>query len=199
MQRPTGGGKFGENYMKTELSALFDGELEPHEVSPLMRPAVDDPEMREAWQTYALIGEQLRREYSGEPDLTAAVMARIREEPVVLAPRNIARPARHHPLLALAASVAGVAVVGWLAIVDNLKTPGFSGGVAAVSPAPTFARVADVPQKTTVAAKPAEQKPLRGEINEYLLAHHTQTASFRLGDSADHARTITISATADRP
>lgn len=185
--------------MKPELSALFDGELEPHEVRPLLRNAGDDAEMRQSWQAYALIGDQLRREFRGEPDLTPAVMARIREEPVVLAPRSIPRPVRHHPLLALAASVAGVAVVGWLALADNLKTPGFAGSVAAVSPAPTFARVADVPQKAKVAAKPTEQTPLRGEINEYLLAHHTQTASFRLGDSADHARTITINATADRP
>jgi negative regulator of sigma E activity len=178
--------------MKPELSALFDGELESHEVRPLLRGAVNDPAMQDAWQAYALIGDQLRREYRGEPDLTAGVMARIREEPVVLAPRNLTRQTRHHPLFALAASVAGVAVVAWLSLVED--------PLNAVSPAPTIARLADTPQKPQVAAaKSFEQAPLRGEINEYLLAHHTQAASFRLGDSADNIRTVTMTSRMNRP
>lgn len=185
--------------MKPELSALFDGELEPHEVRPFLGRAVADPAMREDWQAYALIGEQLRREYRGEPDLTAGVMARLREEPVVLAPRSVSWQPRHHPLFALAASLAGVAVVGWLALADTSATNGFAGGLAAVSPAPTIVRLADVPQKQQAAAVPAEHAPLRAEINEYLLAHHTQAASFRLGDSADNIRTVTATGRTNRP
>lgn len=183
----------------SELSALFDGELEPHEARPLVRCAGQDQELREYWQAYALIGDQLRREYRGEPDLTAGVMARIREEPVVLAPRNLARRGRHHPLLALAASVAGVAVVGWLALADNLRSPGAEGVLAAVSPAPTIARLPESRTNQQVAARPADTTQLRGEMNEYLLAHHTQAASFRLGDSADHARTVTTTGRINRP
>lgn len=183
----------------SELSALFDGELEPHEARPLVRRIGQDREMREAWQAYALIGDQLRREYRGEPDLTAAVMARICEEPVVLAPRNLARRGRHHPLFALAASVAGVAVVGWLALADNLRSPAAEGGLAAVAPAPTIARLSDNRLNQPVAARPADPSALRGEINEYLLAHHTQAATFRLGDSADHARTVTMTGRLNRP
>lgn len=180
----------------SELSALLDGELEPHEAKPLFRAIGADASLREAWRTYALIGDQMRGEYAGNPDLTAGVMARLADEPVVLAPRNLPRAGRSHPLLALAASVAGVAVVGWLALSDGTRSPAAESGLLAVAPAPSLALRQVAANDAPVARLAA---PAREEMSEYLLAHQTQAAAFRLGDSADNIRTVSLTRRAAQP
>lgn len=189
------------NMQGSELSALLDGELESHELSQTMRAVVHDRGLRESWQSYALIGDQLRNEYVGGRDLTASVMARIHAEPVVLAPRNLQAAKGHHPFLALAASVAGVAVVGWLALAGvNPRSPLSESRLAvatdAVPPAPTVLAGA-----TAQSVTPAQLAvtAARGDMSEYLLAHHTQSATFRLGNNAGHARTVNLTGSPARP
>ncbi|MHB1360433.1 MAG: sigma-E factor negative regulatory protein [Rhodocyclaceae bacterium] len=188
-----------------ELSALLDGELEPHELRPTLRAVVRAPELRENWQAYVLIGDQLRQERTLGRDLTADVMAKIRAEPVVLAPRNLQLPRRHNPMLALAASAAGVVVVGWLALADNAQFSPMESRLAAVSASAArhvssnAAGVASAVQinaagaASAVPPAPTFEAAARGDMSEYLLAHHTQSASFRLGDNAGHVRTVTMS------
>ncbi|MEW6514720.1 MAG: sigma-E factor negative regulatory protein [Pseudomonadota bacterium] len=174
-----------------EISALFDGELEAHEVRAAIKAGLNDADR---WRIYGLIGDGLRGEPVDVPDMTASVMARIGEEPVVLAPRNLRSQRRHHPLLALAASVAGVAVVGWVALTGNPQSPATEHTLAgvqrgkmeissAVPPAPTFAQ--------------APQVILQGDMSEYLLAHHAQASAGRLGDSTKQIRTVAMRP--DRP
>jgi sigma-E factor negative regulatory protein RseA len=170
-----------------EISALFDGELEEHEVRAAIQASLNDAD---SWRLYGLIGDGLRGEPVDVPDMTASVMSRIGEEPVVLAPRNLKTRQRHHPLLALAASVAGVAVVGWVALTGNPQSPAAEQNLAAaqkgkvdiagaVSPAPTFVNL--------------PQAGMQGDMNEYLLAHHAQAATARLGDSTKQIRTVAMS------
>lgn len=171
----------------SEISALFDGELEDHELHAALKASLAD---QERWRAYGLIGDGLRGEDVDRPDMTASVMARLAEEPVVLAPRNLKAAPRHHPLLALAASVAGVAVVGWVALTGNLQLPAAGqhlavmqigkGGTAAsaIPPAPTFSQ--------------ATQAPIAADLSEYLLAHHAQASMIRLGDSTKQIRTVAL-------
>lgn len=171
----------------SEISALFDGELEDHELRTALKASLAD---EERWQVYGLIGDGLRGEDVDLPDMTASVMARLAEEPVVLAPRNLKAAPRHHPLLALAASVAGVAVVGWVALTGDPEGPAAGQYLAmmqkdraaavasAVQPAPTFAQ--------------APQGPMAGDLSEYLLAHHAQASTIRLGDSTKQIRTVAL-------
>lgn len=169
-----------------ELSALLDGEFEEHEARAVVDAALND---NERWQMYALIGDGLRGDCPETPDMTARVMSRLREEPVVLAPGNL-QPVRrrHQPLLALAASVAGVAVVGWLALAGNSQLPVSEGRLAAaVPPAPTLVKAPD-----NVARMPPRLNE-QGDMNEYLLAHHAQAATVRLGDSTKQVRTVALS------
>lgn len=176
------------------VSALFDGELEPHEVMPAIRAATHDETAREAWQIYALIGDRLRGESHAAPDITAAVMARVREEPVVLAPRNLSPVARPRPLLTLAASVAGVAVVGWLVLAGTPGPSGLSSNPAAVAPAPTLSLVSAPPLSTQAGKRqaPVAAPVMRSDMSEYLLAHQTQSSSFRLGDGTQQVRTVSL-------
>jgi sigma-E factor negative regulatory protein RseA len=187
----------------SEVSALLDGELEPHEQRPVLKAVVRDQELREAWQAYALIGDQLRQECPYAADLTARVMARIGEEPVVLAPRSLPLASRQRPLLALAASVAGVTMVGWLALAGNPGAPQAENRFAAVSPAPTFARASNTGSASVLIAPVGRTAPVaapaRGDMSEYLLAHHTQASTFRLGDNTEHVRTVSMTGRSVHP
>jgi negative regulator of sigma E activity len=184
----------------SELSALYDGELEPHELAPIIKAAARDEDLRAAWLTYGVIGDELRGENAVAADMTAGVMAKICAEPVVLAPNNL-RVSRSHPLLALAASMAGVAVVAWLSLAGNSQPGSAESRLATVAPAPTFVRL---PEQTLAAASAEapslpKQAAVRGDMSEYLLAHHIQASTFRLHDSTEHVRSVSMTPNPARP
>lgn len=176
----------------SELSALLDDELEDHAVAPLLAATTRDCELRNAWKAYALIGDQLRKEPGAAHDMTAEVMARIREEPVVLAPRKLPARKPQHPVFALAASVAGVAVVGWLALSLNGPAPATDSKFVAVPPQPTFAEAPRAKTPVLAASGGSAAGFLRNDMSEYLVAHQTHASSFRLGDSTEHVRTVAL-------
>src|SRR2546428_6031261 len=70
--------------MKEKLSALIDGELQGDSLHAHLGRLRADPELRSAWDAYHLIGDALRGETS--PGIVDRVIARLREEPTVLAP-----------------------------------------------------------------------------------------------------------------
>lgn len=177
----------------SELSALFDGELEDHEVGSIVRAALADQKQQADWQAYALIGDRLRGMEGFKPAFVENVMVRVREEPQVLAPRNLVRPAARHPLLALAASVAGVAVVGWLALVGSPRVQEPQIAYVAVPPAPTFAKAA--PEQPAVLPTQAD----RAEMGEYLMAHHAHASAFHLGEGVQHVRSVAMIGDARHP
>lgn len=185
----------------SEISALFDGELEEHEVRAAIKASVHD---QDGWRMYALISDGLRGDCPNAPDLTAGVMSRLREEPVVLAPRALGAQRRQHPLLALAASVAGVAVVGWLVLAGSPQTPMSGENIAAskpatvasaVTPGLTFVAAPDNPTRST--PRTTDKHPVQADISEYLLAHHAQSPTSHLHDSTQQIRTVAM--TAARP
>lgn len=101
--------------MTKEISALLDDELDAGEQSRLFDALRRDGEQRRRCGEYRLIGEALRGERKLDCEIAAKVMQSVRNEPVVLAPTPKKRSAARHPALALAATLAGVAVVGWVA------------------------------------------------------------------------------------
>ncbi len=183
----------------SELSALFDGELEDHEVASIVRAALAEDKQLADWQAYALIGDQLRGERSHSPNFVENVMVRVREEPVVLAPGNLVRRQSHHPLLALAASVAGVAVVGWLALTGMPQVQGPQIAYVAVSPAPTFAKAEQIKPTKLTAPQVQQVSADRAEMGEYLVAHHAHASAFHLGEGVQHVRSVSMTGDAGRP
>ncbi|MDP1524742.1 MAG: sigma-E factor negative regulatory protein [Rhodocyclaceae bacterium] len=180
----------------SELSALFDGELEDHEVATIVRAVLADEKRLADWQAYALIGDQLRGEKNCAPDFVENVMVRVREEPQVLAPRNLVQRPSHHPLLALAASVAGVAVVGWLALIGSPQVQGPQIAYVAVPLAPTFAKAE--PKRPTTSEVQQVQAD-HAEMGEYLVAHHAHASAFHLGEGVQHVRSVSMTGDAGRP
>lgn len=142
--------------MKTQLSALMDGELEDHEKAAAFDGLRRNEELRRQWSDGQMIAAALRDEPNLAFDVTARVMAALEQEPTVLAPRPSTRRDWMRPALALAATVAGVAVVAWLGL-GPLAEP---AQVAQVTPRVVAA--------TTVPAAPRMQ--------EYLVAHQAHGA-----------------------
>jgi sigma-E factor negative regulatory protein RseA len=168
--------------MKNTLSALLDGEAEEHEVSSLLASMHADADLRQESSVYCLIGDSLRGETSLDRDLVAGVMQVLADGPVVLAPRARPRSAMR-PLLALAASAAGVAVVGWLALVPRLPEP---------TP-PILAKNELVAPRTDKAGKSAVVAPIaQGNMPEYLLAHQASISGLQLPSPAGHIRPVSV-------
>ncbi len=163
--------------MKTRLSGLIDGELEARDAETVLEAVRNDAELRQRWRHYQLIGDALKGGGALHRDITARVMTALDEEPVVLAPRRTHRHEWPRTALALAASVAGVALVSWMALGPHSD---------ASRPA---AELAATPAPAQVAAQaPAQQAA--GEMQEYLVAHQAQAGSLRFRGGTENIRTV---------
>ncbi len=158
--------------MKEKLSAWMDGEITGSQACQLLPQVERNAELRSDWDCYHLIGDALRGTQG--PDLCLKIGARLEAEPTVLAPR---RRSKNEKLiryaLSLAASVAAVMFVGWMAL----------SGTEPVAP-----QVAVVP---AVAPEPKELAAAAGEVaNDYLLAHQRYSPSSALQGVASYVRTV---------
>jgi sigma-E factor negative regulatory protein RseA len=144
--------------MKEKLSALIDGELQSDSLPAHLGRLRADPELRGAWDIYHLIGDALRGQIG--PGVADRVVARLREEPTVLAPRPERSPSRRLGWYAMsaAASVAAVAFVAWTASPGWRAESQLAGG-------PDAATVATpAPAALVSSVAPAE-------VENYLIAH----------------------------
>lgn len=109
-----------------QISAFMDGESGEQEGAAQLARLKHDPELRRAWATWHLIGESVRGEATApNPEFMTRFSAALAQEPTVLAPRaSTPRRGFSRVALPLAASFAGVALVGWLALSNNPLMPG---------------------------------------------------------------------------
>jgi sigma-E factor negative regulatory protein RseA len=82
---------------RQELSAVLDGELSDDAVRRLCALWRSDPEMRETWHAFSLIGDVMRSEDLASPAsrderFLVNLRARLADEPVVLAPSTPRTP-----------------------------------------------------------------------------------------------------------
>ena len=99
-----------------KISQLMDGELDEREARLEIRRLGADESLAQAWDTYHLIRDVLRDDLRIGSDFESRLRQQLEAEPTVVAPhaRFASRVVRH--TLPLAATVAAVAVVGWLAL-----------------------------------------------------------------------------------
>lgn len=159
--------------MKDRLSALMDGELDDKSAAEVIQALGSDREAVRAWRTYQLISDAMRQSRLLSEGFTARVAERLAAEPTVLAPRSrvpgFQGESRKWFALSAAASVAAVALVGWLAF----------------APQPQVAPVAQAP----LPAKP-NIVPLPTAANDYLLAHQGFSPRVSLQGMAPYVRTV---------
>lgn len=163
--------------MKTQVSALMDGELEQSEAAAPLQALRAESEARDAWRGYHLIGDAMRDTRMLSAGFADRVAARLAQEPTVIAPSRIA-PVPQRPrwqLLSAAASLAAVALVGWLAF-----------GIQQDAPQPALAMTAQPAQPLP----PVAQVPPPASANDYLYAHQVYSSRISLQGAAPYVRMV---------
>lgn len=176
--------------MKSRISALMDGELDARELQEPLSALHDDASARDAWRTYHLISDALQGRALLSTDCLQRVAVRLAQEPTVVAPRppelQAPQRARWFVPSALAASVAAVALVGWLAFAPRQQ------------PGPTPMAKAPVAAQPAQAREPA-RVPLTSASRDYLLAHQAFSPRNALLGMAPYVRSVADDAPARKP
>lgn len=164
--------------MNERISALMDGEVGQAELGHNLKRLASDGELRNAWETYHLIGDALRG-HPG-PGYAAKVAARLAEEPTVLAPKRVHSSVQRARWLAMsvAAGLTAVVLVAWMALPQTKQE---MQPALATAPAST-------PEKSTSARLPAT--PVAAEVEDYLLAHERFSPSGAMQGVATYVRTV---------
>ncbi|MGB5079142.1 MAG: sigma-E factor negative regulatory protein [Burkholderiales bacterium] len=170
--------------MKERLSALIDGELSGEEFGRHVGRLGSDAGLRNAWDAYHLIGDALRGDISAE--IASRVVARLRDEPTVLAPRRAAVSFRRLSWYAMsaAASVAAITLVVWTAAPLWRDEPQLAATPAAVTVGSEGAPLVPVTSADARQAAPV------GEVENYLLAHQPYSHTSAMQGIAPYVRTI---------
>lgn len=168
--------------MKAKISAMMDGELEPHELGESLSALQADGEARESWRTYHLISDALRGDANLSAHCARRVSQRLAQEPALVAPlpgpvREPERPRWFVPS-ALAASFAAVAFVGWVALAPQRETAPTTVPVP-VAKAPQTQRAAEPPKVAVTSA-----------TQDYLLAHQAFSPRNSLQGMAPYVRSV---------
>jgi sigma-E factor negative regulatory protein RseA len=163
--------------MKDRLSALMDGELDDKSAAEVLQALASDREAVDTWRTYQLISDAMRQSRVLSADFTTRIAERLKAEPTVLAPRarvpGFQSESRKWFALSAAASLAAVALVGWMAL----------------APQPQVAPVAQAPVAQVPDVKP-NMVPLPTAANDYLLAHQGFSPRVSLQGMAPYVRTV---------
>jgi sigma-E factor negative regulatory protein RseA len=161
--------------MKARISEFLDGELESREAAGPLDALRSEGEARDTWRNYHLIGDAMRDTRMLSAGFAARVAAKIADEPTVMAPARIvpARLRQRWQLLSAAASLAAVALVGWVAFGPQEGSPQL-----AVAPPPVQA-----PQAVA-------QVPPPSSANDYLYAHQGLSPRNSLQGVAPYVRMV---------
>lgn len=172
--------------MKEKLSALVDSELDELNERRVMAALGQDAGLRSTWQRYHLTRAALRGELDEFAGLDVAghVTARIAAEPADAAGMRRRNTARLAGTLAMAASVAVIAIaaVQWFNRPDS-------------SPAPLLATVQTAPEKIAgIDAARREASPADAErdnaLNAFLVEHNEFASSNGLGGMMPYVRVV---------
>ncbi|OGS99383.1 MAG: anti-sigma factor [Gallionellales bacterium RIFCSPLOWO2_12_FULL_59_22] len=160
--------------MKTEISALMDGELFEDETEGLLDRVKRDTAAHKDWEVYHLIGDVLRQPEYIHCDLSAKVRECMRNEPTVLAPRGHAMKRKIRAIaLSAAASVSAIGIVAWMSLqVGSEAMP----QIAMQQPG----------------ARPASAQ-IQPKSNDYLMAHQEFSPSTDMSGGASYIRTAAYS------
>jgi sigma-E factor negative regulatory protein RseA len=160
-----------------KISVLMDGELDEHQARQQLLRLRQDEDLLKCWHTFHLIGDSLRGERALSPDFDRRLTARLAEEPTVLAPQRSMTKRVTRYALSAAASLSAVALVVWVAFVNNPLT-----SQSELAKAPDTPPAAAAPQLASV--------PSDGKMNEYLMAHQEFSPSTAIQGVAPYIRSV---------
>lgn len=194
------------NEQEERVSALADGELDPHQLDALLKRMREDNALRERWARYHLISDALHNNLTRgtQLDISQRVSAAIEQEPVIFAPlwqralppRRMVKQAAG---VAMAASVTAVAILGaqWV----NRDIPA-AVAVPAMASAPAthnstielVAMESAAPQQPQMAQAPAGQQPAEQvwirNLDSYVVNHNEYSGSSGMHGVLPYARLV---------
>ncbi|MBK1717951.1 sigma-E factor negative regulatory protein [Thiocystis violacea] len=153
---------------RQRLSDLQDGELASAGASDVLNAIAREPELRETWERYNLIGHAIRGEAIDPACRVVADRVRLAlvSEPTILAPRRLVRSRRQQVRrLAGLALVASVAFVVFLAMPTLLPDPAAAPGPG--SAAPRLVERESIPMRRWHMERPE----LASKLDLYLVTH----------------------------
>lgn len=175
--------------MNERISQLLDGELGEFERHRALRELDGNGELRGTWERYHLIGAALRKELSaaGHCRIADRVAARLHGESAggsAFAPAGgIRQTARWIGGLAIAASVATVAILDWGPAAPTASAPSQTASVAPATAPPvkpvavaSNSGTAATTMATTDRTIPDEQRA-RTDLGPYLVQHSEAAAA----------------------
>lgn len=165
---------------RERISALMDGELADDDAVGRIQQ-IRTGEGADDWDTYHLIGDVLRGDAMLPPGFADKVHAALANEPTILAPASVRKPTRSLQWYAMsaAASIAGVAVVGWLTLANRGGLPPDATDVAA-----------------TAVSTPAMAQ-VDPEVSAYLRAHQEVSPTAAMHGVASYIRTVSTQDASD--
>jgi sigma-E factor negative regulatory protein RseA len=190
-------GRFDDS-AKERLSALADGEVDGADPAALCAGWAGDEAVRRDWHAWHLIGDVLRSEdLASDPrrdrQLCAAIRARLRQEPVVLAPAPVA--AGHRGRWAVGGAIAAglVLAVGTFTVLhpvgDSLLAQGDRPAVVPVVVATAPAAEQPPVEEPVV----ADMRMIRdAQLDRYLAAHKQFAGTSALGVPSAFLRSATL-------
>lgn len=193
-----------------QISAFMDGEAD-QPAETIMAGISNDPALRGAWQRYHLIGDAMRGQLPGHltgPELAASIAAAVDREPAILSPASrrkspVQRALKPAAGLAIAASVAMVAIIGLRGLNEATSTTG-SPTVAATdsastedNPVQSLQPASQAPLARTVSTdsqplQPSAQEQSGGQygFSSYLINHNEYRANSGVRGIMPYARIV---------
>jgi len=166
-----------------QISALLDDEIEEHEQELLLKRLMQNPELQDTFSRYQLIGDSLRGESNASSIAQSVSQQILSEEAHTQEELNSSiRMTMLKPVagLAIAASVAAMAVVGVQNLGQNTDTGMTPSLVAQTQPAANLRRVGT---HWNISQPETEMR-----LNGYLVNHSEYTSSINLQGMINYAR-----------
>lgn len=157
--------------MKQEISVLMDGELFEDEAENLLNRIERGSDVHKDWEIYHLIGDVLRQPDHIPCGLSAKVRERMRDEPVVLAPRRLAVKQKMRTIaLSATAALSAVGVVVWMSMQISHEA------------APKMAMQQSAGRPVNAQIQP--------KVTDYLMAHQEFSPSTDMNGGVSYIRTV---------
>jgi sigma-E factor negative regulatory protein RseA len=173
--------------MSEQISAWIDGELSEMEMRRIHDEVVRYPALQVKCGALWLIGDVMREEPALSAGFTSRVMAELDAEPTVLAPVAVlpmrSSAGRVQRWMPMAAALAGVAVVAWMALSNNTSQQMAAPVMAAAIPQPQqFALQASVQRS---GSKAEDDRP-------YLMAHQAYGPGVQMAGVSGYVRPVSM-------
>lgn len=168
--------------MKQNISTLMDGELCGEEADILLAKIKSQPQARQEWLTYHLIGDALRQPDYIPDNISATFLERLHAEPTVLAPQSQRSSKAGLYAMSAAASIMAMAFLAWISL--------------PIDTAPLFQQSRQSPAAVRTAVFQANaDSHINDSLEGYLLAHHEYSPGTDVRGASSYIRAVTFKQT----